>query len=175
MSELPRLLDQLRQAFDGEPWSGPALLTTLARLSAEPATQRPIAGAHSIWEITQHLTAWTRVVQRRLTENQVLQLSDADDWPAQPAQPTEAAWQAVLGALRAAHEQLLATAATIPDASLNHRIGSTFDRAQGLGSTAYATLHGIAQHYLYHAGQIMLLRKALSPIPTTASSPQAAA
>jgi len=163
MFELPRLLDQLRQAFDGEPWSGPALLTTLAGLPAGPAAQRPIAGAHSIWEITQHLTAWTRVVQQRLIKNELLQLSDAEDWPAQPARPTEAEWQAVLSTLRAAHEQLLATAATIPDANLSHRIGSTFDRAQGLGSTAYATLHGIAQHYLYHAGQIALLRKALGP------------
>ncbi|MBD2767309.1 DinB family protein [Hymenobacter sp. BT664] len=159
MSELPRLLDQLRQAFDGEPWSGPALLTTLAGLPAGATVQRPIAGAHSIWEITQHLTVWTRVVRQRLSENELVQLRAAEDWPAPPALPTEAGWRGVLSALRTAHEQLLATAATIPERSLDHRIGSTFDQVQGF--TVYATLHGVAQHYLYHAGQIIMLRKAL--------------
>ncbi|WP_046246616.1 DinB family protein [Hymenobacter terrenus] len=162
MSEITRLLDQLHQAFDGEPWSGPSLLTTLTGLTAAPAASRPVAAAHSIWEITQHLTAWTGVVRRRLAENQLLQLSDAEDWPPQPALPTEDQWQVVLVALHKAHEQLLTTVAAIPEAGLDHHIGSTFDRPQGLGSTAYATLHGIAQHYLYHAGQIALLRKALS-------------
>jgi len=160
MSETSRLLYQLRQAFDGEPWSGPSLLTTLKDVTAPQACQRPLPAAHSIWEITVHVTAWTRVVQRRLAENQLLQISDAEDWPPQPPEPSEAQWQAVLTGLRAAHEQLLATAATIPDADLDQRIGSTFDRPQGLGSSAYVALHGIAQHYLYHAGQIALLRKA---------------
>lgn len=160
MSEITRLLDQLRQAYNGEPWSGPSLLTTLSGITAAQAVRRPLPAAHSIWEITSHVRAWSDVVRRRLAENELLQISDAEDWPALPAQPDEAQWQAVLAALQVAHEALLATAVAIPDARLDQPIGRTFDRSQGAGSTAYVTLHGIAQHYLYHAGQIALLRKA---------------
>lgn len=162
MSEITRLLDQLRRAFDGEPWSGPSLLDTLKDLSAEQAAQRPIADAHSIWEITRHAGVWADVARRRLAEGKLVQVSDAEDWPPQPENPTEADWQAVLTGLRVAHEQLLAAAATITDETLDRPINTIIDARVGYGSSIYVTLHGVAQHYLYHAGQIALLRKAVA-------------
>lgn len=161
MSEITRLLDQLRRAFDGEPWSGPSLLANLDGLTATQAAQYPVGSAHSIWEIVCHLAVWAGVVRRRLVEDTPLQISDTQDWPPQPEHPSEADWQAALAALRTAHEQLLALAATLADAALDRPIGTTFDVPQGTGSTAYLMLHGVAQHYLYHAGQIALLRKAV--------------
>ena len=161
MSESTRLLDQLRRAFDGEPWSGPSLLATLDGLTAAQAAGRPFPSAHSIWEITRHLAVWSGVVRRRLFENQMVQISDAEDWPPQPSAPTDEQWQAALADLNVAHEQLLLVTATISDAGLDNLPGATFDPPLGPDATAYVMLHGIAQHYLYHAGQIALLRKAV--------------
>lgn len=161
MPEINRLLDQLRRAFDGEPWSGPSLLATLDGLTAAQAAQRPLANAHTIWEITRHTAVWADVVRRRLLEKEMVQVSDAEDWPPQPENPTEAIWQTVLTDLRTAHEQLLTAATDLPDDYLDQPIGTFFDASQGLGSTVYVSLHGVAQHYLYHAGQIALLRKAV--------------
>lgn len=161
MPEMPRLLDQLRRAFNGEPWSGPSLLSTLSGLTAAQSAQRPVASAHSIWEITRHAGVWAAVVARRIQQDTQLQISDAEDWPAQPEAPTAADWQAALYELRAAHEHLLQTTAALPEAALDRPVGVALDRAQSLGSSAYVMLHGVAQHYLYHAGQIALLRKAL--------------
>lgn len=160
MPETSRLLDQLRRAFDGEPWSGPSLLANLADLTAAQAAQRPIAAAHSIWEIVSHAAVWATVARRRLVEGKLVQVNDAEDWPPQPATPTEADWQATLADLREAHAQLLAAAAAVADDALDRPINPTPDAQFGYGSSVYVTLHGVVQHYLYHAGQIALLRKA---------------
>lgn len=162
MSEITRLLDQFRRAFDGEPWSGPSLLATLDGVTAEQAVQRPVASAHSIWEITRHAGVWAEVVTRRVRQDAQLQISDVEDWPPQPEAATEAHWQAALRELHDAHEHLLQTAAALPESALDRPVGEALDRPQSLGSSAYVMLHGVAQHYLYHAGQIVLLRKAIS-------------
>jgi uncharacterized damage-inducible protein DinB len=162
MSEMTRLLDQIRRAFDGEPWSGPSLLDTLKGLTAAQAAQRPITNAHSIWEITRHAGVWAEVVRRRLNEGKLVQVSDTEDWLPQPENPTETDWQTVLAGLREAHEQLLAAASTVADEALDRPINTVPDARVGYGSSIYVTLHGVAQHYLYHAGQIALLRKAVA-------------
>ncbi|MBJ6108589.1 DinB family protein [Hymenobacter sp. BT523] len=162
MPEIPRLLDQLRRAFDGEPWCGPSLLTNLEGVTAAQAAHYPISNAHSIWEIVLHLASWTAIVRRRIADNKPLQPGEADDWPAAPANQTEASWQSALAGLRTAHEHLLALAEALPEADLDRTIGATFEPPQGGSYTAYQMLHGVAQHYLYHAGQIVLLRKLLT-------------
>ena len=48
MPEIPRLLDQLRRVFNGDPWCGPSLLTNLEGVTAAQAAQHPIPNAHSI-------------------------------------------------------------------------------------------------------------------------------
>jgi uncharacterized damage-inducible protein DinB len=161
MPEIPRLHDQLRRAFDGDPWCGPSLLTNLEGITAPQAVQYPIQNAHSIWEIVTHVAAWTTIVHRRIADNNLLQPSAAEDWPALPADLSEISWQAVLTELRTAQEQLLAFAKTLPDDVLDRPVGATFEPRQGGHYTPYQMLHGVAQHYLYHAGQIVLMRKLL--------------
>ena len=63
--ELRRLEEQLRRAFEGEAWHGPAVLEALADVSVEEAEAHPIPGAHSIWEIVLHLAATYRLVLQR--------------------------------------------------------------------------------------------------------------
>ena len=54
---------------------------------------------------------------------------------------------------------MLLIAATPIDGALDHPINPVPDVLVGCGATSYATLPSVAQHYLYHAGQIALLRK----------------
>ena len=65
--EPKRLEEQLRRAHEGEAWHGPSLLEALAGVSAEQAAARPIAGAHSIWELVLHLGSDYSLVLRRLS------------------------------------------------------------------------------------------------------------
>ena len=81
MSEIKRIHDQLRRAFEGTAWHGPSLKEILADISSDKAAANPIPGLHSIWEIVLHITAWDGIVKRRLG-GEIVEPSDQEDWPA---------------------------------------------------------------------------------------------
>jgi len=66
MSEISFIVDQLKLAFEGEPWHGPALMEVLDGIDAKAALDRPIGKAHCIWELVVHLSGWEQVVSKRL-------------------------------------------------------------------------------------------------------------
>src|SRR5438128_550031 len=56
MSRATTLGKQIERAMTGPMWHGPALAQVLETVTSEQAAARPIPGAHSIWEIVQHVT-----------------------------------------------------------------------------------------------------------------------
>lgn len=157
MSEIARLADQLQRAFYRDAWCGPSLLETLEGVTAERAAERPLAGAHNIWEIVLHLSGWKRVVHRRL-EGQPVRLPKEGDWP-QVTDTGEQSWQDTLAKLKKRHDALLNAVRGLDDARLEDMLLTESSREAGGGVSCYVTLHGIAQHDLYHGGQISLLKK----------------
>jgi len=155
MTETARIADQLARAFNGDAWSGPSLQATLQGITAEQAASRPVPAAHSIWELVLHLATWARVVHARVSTGQEQPVPDDVDWPAVPAATPEA-WAQAQEALVAAHTQVIRLLSTLTDEQLSQPVGRP-----DTDVTVYVLLHGLAQHYLYHAGQVALLRKAL--------------
>lgn len=150
MTEVDRTLDQLRRAFRGPAWHGPAVMEALTGVTAARATARAIPSAHTIWEITRHIAVWEDVVRRRI-EGEKVEPTPAEDWP-EPGEANESAWKALLQRLEEGHDRLEATVRGLDDARL---IG----KAGGSDNTVYLLVHGAIQHDLYHAGQIALLAK----------------
>lgn len=156
MSEVDRISDQFRRAFNGEAWHGPAVLALLKDVTAEQAAAHPILGAHSIWELTQHIRAWESACLRRLNGDPA-QLPDQEDWV--PLDDfSEASWEKTKQQLVNTHQQLLDRLTTVDDSSLDQPI---INDPEIKFSSVYVTLHGGVQHDLYHAGQIAILKKAL--------------
>jgi uncharacterized damage-inducible protein DinB len=155
MTEIERILDQLKRAYEGEAWHGPSVCEVLAGITAEQAHARPLADAHSIWELVHHIAVWENVGRRRLTgDRAAIDISSPEDWP--PAdERSEAAWNQAKAALDRGHQALVAAIASVAESRLDAPV------FEGM-STVYATLHGVIQHDLYHAGQIAMLKKALS-------------
>jgi len=151
------LVHLLRHAYNGDPWHGPPLKTVVTGVSAETATQRPLPGRHSIWEIALHVTGWTREVEHRLGGATPGQPQEGD-WPPQPEPATPAAWTQALQALEAAHESVTAAVARFPDARWDEMVGDLRDPAEGTGVTCGTMIVGLATHYAYHAGQIAMLK-----------------
>ena len=152
-SESARIADQLRRAFDGEAWHGDSLFEILEGVGAARAAARPIAGAHTIWELVLHIAAWDGAVLRRLG-GAAVELSDAENFP--PVRDTsEAAWRSALAQVRRGHEELVAAVASLPDSRLEDMVPGK----EGAHYNFYYMLHGVVQHELYHAGQIALLKK----------------
>ncbi|MCL4522394.1 MAG: DinB family protein [Acidobacteria bacterium] len=153
MRETEQIADQLRRAYEGEAWHGPSLKEILADVTAKQAAARPVAGAHSIWEIVRHIAAWEGIVLRRMGGAVVKNVGTEVDWP--PVRETSvAAWQRTLKALQASNRKLRTAIAKMTDQRLRARV-------PGKEASFYGELHGIVQHDLYHAGQIALLKKAL--------------
>ena len=148
-SETSRIADQLRRAFDGNAWHGPSLLELLDDVDAGTAAARP-PRAHSIWELALHIAAWDEAVRRRLGGTK-LQLTGPQNFPPTP-KPTAAAWRNAVAQVKRTHEALVKTVANLPDSRL-------WDRVPGKRYNFYFMLHGVAQHELYHAGQIAILKK----------------
>ncbi|HYR75156.1 MAG TPA: DinB family protein [Pyrinomonadaceae bacterium] len=154
MTEIERILDQLKRAYEGGAWHGPAVREVLAGVTARQAHARPLQDAHSIWELVQHIAVWENVGRRRLEGDRAeIDISSPEDWPP-AADMSEAAWEQAKAALDGGHEALRKAIAGLEESRLDQPI------LEGL-STAYVTLHGVIQHDLYHAGQIAILKKAL--------------
>src|SRR5262245_66033589 len=66
MSEIQTIIDEMKNIHDGDAWHGPSLKEILSGVTAEQAAAKPLANAHSIWELTLHIAAWEGVLTRRL-------------------------------------------------------------------------------------------------------------
>ena len=151
MKEVERIADQLRRAFEGGAWHGPSVREVLEGVSAQTASRRPIAGAHTIWEIVHHIQAWQDGVLRRL-HSEIVNLTPAQDWPSVNS-ANENAWKADLQSLEKSYEDLISAVKKLEDPQLETPIS-------GDDYNFYFLLHGLIQHDLFHAGQIAVLKKA---------------
>ena len=98
-TELERLEEQIRLAFEGPAWHGPSVLEALQGLSAEDAWAHPVPGAHSAWELVLHLAGTYGLVMRRLGGEDA-QLAPHEDWPAPPSPSGKTAWSDAIRSLR---------------------------------------------------------------------------
>ena len=153
-TEPARIADQLRRAFDGDAWHGPALLELLQDMDAATAAAKPLPNVHSIWELVMHIAAWDEAATRRLAGEKT-QPTGVANFPIVP-KPTEAAWRKAVAHLKRTHDVLVRKVAALPDPRLRERV-------PGKKYNFYFMLHGVVQHELYHAGQIAILKKAQSP------------
>ena len=151
MDEISRIVDQLRRAFEGDAWHGPAVKEVLAGVTAEKAAAKPIAAAHTIWQIVLHIATWERIVRRRLEGEVIVEIPDEEDWP--PIRDNgEQAWRTALAELERGHLALREAISRTDEA----RLGEMVPRKD---HSVYVMLHSVVQHDVYHAGQIALLKK----------------
>ena len=150
---IERLIDQLRRSAEGDAWHGPSVREVLEGVTVEDASAHPIAGAHSIRELVLHMAAGIQLVLRRVGGDG-RPLSPEEDWPT-PSEPTEEAWQRDVESLFALNQRLREAVATFPATHLDDPL------VPDPPYSAFTQFIGLTQHDLYHAGQIVLLRRAL--------------
>ena len=149
-SEPALIAEQLRRAFEGDAWHGPALLELLREMDAVTAAAQPLPDVHSIWELVLHVSAWDNAACCRL-DGEKVQLTGTANFPVVP-KPTQTAWREAIAHAKHTHDVLVKMVADLPESRLRERVpGKRYD--------FYFMLHGVAQHALYHAGQIAILKK----------------
>ncbi len=152
MTELERIADQLKRAFEGNAWHGPSVMEVLNGVTTQQATTRVFPKAHTIWELALHIGAWEDACLRRL-HGERAELSDAEDW-APVTNSSDAGWEQLKLMLQRGNQALRDAVARIEEHRLDEPI------VPGMPSV-YVTVQGVVQHDLYHAGQIAILKKAL--------------
>ena len=121
-------------------------------MDAATAAARPLPNVHSIWELVLHVAVWDDAACRRL-DGEKCQPDGYGEFSCWFPNPLEAAWRKAVAHAKRTHDALVKTVAALPESRLRERVpGKRYD--------FYFMLHGIAQHELYHAGQIAILKKA---------------
>ena len=166
MREVERIADQLKRAHEGGAWHGPSIRELLADVTSEQAASRPFEGAHSIWELVEHIEAWERAILRRLGGDPAQIYNTEEDWPLAGG-GTEETWASARWKLTETYVALREAVLKLDDAQLDEPILPEM-------STRYVSLHGAVQHTLYHAGQIAVVKRALglkNPPPVPINQP----
>ena len=151
--DVERLVDQLQRSAEGDAWHGPSVREVLEGVTVAGCVRAPIAGAHSIRELVLHMAAGYHLVRRRLAGDS-RPLSPEEDWP-MPTEPTEDAWQQEVESFFALNRRVREAVATFPATHLDDPL------VPDPPYSAFTQFIGPTQHDLYHAGQIVLLRRAL--------------
>ncbi|MGH9970715.1 MAG: DinB family protein [Pyrinomonadaceae bacterium] len=151
MSEKQQLLDELQKIYEGDAWHGNSLGEILSGITAAKAVARPIAGAHSIWEIALHIAAWNETFTERLSGGVRPEPIDGD-FPFIPDTSDEA-WRRTLQRVKASQEKLIEVVGNLDEESFSKQFAN---RDYSLSFF----LHGIVRHVVYHSGQIAMLKKA---------------
>lgn len=162
MSRATRLANHIERTVTGPMWHGPALVEVLAGVDAARARARPIAGAHSIWEIVRHVTAWADIARQRIHGEATGDPTSEQDWPPVPASESDLhvrsdpasapAWAQAVERLKESHRRLAADVRLMDDAALDARV-------RNLEYPVGILLDGVIEHGTYHGGQIALLKK----------------
>lgn len=153
-TECKRIADQLNSTINGEAWFGDSLREILEGVTAKQAEARPIAKAHSIWELVVHVEAWVNFGLGAIEGKPI------PAWPAMPkeldwplvTQTSEVAWKQATKAFFASHAKLVEAIKQLGDKRLEETVpGREYD--------FYHLFQSATQHAIYHGGQIALLKK----------------
>jgi len=152
VKETERIEDQIKRAFEGNAWHGPSVREALDGVTPELAAARPIPNAHTIWELVHHIGAWADIVRRGI-EGEMFEVTQEINFPP-VTDASEAGWTESLRQLEESQKRIRELTLQLSEARLSDVV------VEG-GPNIYVLLHGVAQHAIYHAGQIVLLKKHL--------------
>ena len=156
MGTVSTLRGILKSTTEGPAWHGPATMDVLKDIRSEQAVSRPIENAHSIWELLLHMNAWQRYTLRALYGKEVgdpEDMAEEEDWPAVET-VTQEAWDRLVLDFHTVNVGIRSLLDGMSDDSLEETV-------PGRDFPMKFLVHGTAQHNLYHAGQIALLKKAV--------------
>jgi hypothetical protein len=152
-NELRLLLQLLDEAYEKKTWHGTNLKGSLRGLTAGEAAWRPSPARHNIWEIAVHCAYWKYTVRRRLlNEKRGSFPLKGSNFFKRPIELTDAAWKEDLHLLDSTHRSLRDAVENFPPSQL-------YAKTPNSKYTNIFTIYGVANHDIYHAGQIQLLNR----------------
>lgn len=156
-TECNRIAYALASAINGDAWYGDSLRKILDKVTAEQAQERPIANAHTIWELVVHVEAWVKFCQGAVQGTPIPaweSMAKEQDWPL-VNDTSEQAWKQAMSSFFSTHLKLVEAIKAFSD----DRLAAT---VPGRTYNFYHLFQGMIQHAVYHGGQIALLKKTMA-------------
>ena len=149
--EIKDITNQLKHVYGGKPWYGRTILSCLEELVQEDLELK-INDDHSIGQILIHMITWRRFVVNVL-RNQIekIELNSEKDWGSESGEVGE-----IRGAFETSQSDLLDLLNKAKDELLTQQVPDN-------GFTVKIMLEGLVQHDVYHLGQVLLMKRSLSP------------
>jgi len=156
--ELLRIIDLLNTTYEGEEaWHGPSLAEVMRDVTPDMASLRIAPNTHSIAELLFHMTSWRIFCVKKMQgDGEFDILTPEKNFGQLPDKIDDFEWEALQMELSLSQEELIN--------ELDKRDEDEFleEIVPGRDYTYYDLLHGIINHDIYHAGQVMILKKALT-------------
>jgi uncharacterized damage-inducible protein DinB len=137
--------------LQGQPWYGTAVYTTLQQVNPEKVYKKTGASPHSIIDILYHMITWTEFAVNRVEKERVNDLSYSEKMDWRDIDPAIHTWENAMTDFKALNDRLLQLLQTKEDAFLNETVDYRNYNFKVL-------LLGLADHHIYHIGQIALLK-----------------
>lgn len=152
ISEIIKAFEEL---YEGDPWYGENMQSVLAGIGVASVHKRPINGAHSVYELTEHILAWREFLLKRLQgdNNYQLEQNGKGDWR-ESNSPEAGNWTSLLEKLEENQQAILTALSRASESLLEKQVAQRDYNFACL-------LNGVVQHDIYHLGQIAQLGKAL--------------
>jgi uncharacterized damage-inducible protein DinB len=153
MNQTQQIADAYHAVTVRGAWYGPALAELLEQISAEFAVKPPVAGAHSISALLQHLLLWNERVRNTGDQNPLPRWEPDKEW-AEPPIP----WNNLVIRWNRSRDLLEDRIRNFSEEDLQKQVpGRTYP---------YETmLRGIVQHTIWHSGQIAMVLSMLRSHP----------
>jgi hypothetical protein len=155
-TECERIAHHLADTINGQAWYGDSLQQVLKGVNARQAQAHPIPNAHSTWELLRHVESWVKFALGAVEGVPIPAWPGMPvelDWPAvADNSESETAWKKTVDSFFSHHSKLVETVRNLSDERLEATV-------PGRNYNFYRLFHGTIQHAVYHAGQIVMLKK----------------
>jgi uncharacterized damage-inducible protein DinB len=152
--EILLLAEQIKEAYEGEPWFGRSIKEIFSEIDESIAFEKP-NGQHSIVELLWHMITWKEFTISRFhgDKEKSLHYFEKNDW-IELDHSDKSLWIEGLKRFEQLHHELIGIIQQQQDAILSERVNErTYDFRK--------LLYGILEHDIYHVGQVAYVKKLL--------------
>ena len=154
-AEIKKIIARLESTDKGNPWFGRPVLELLEEFPSANAFTAPSANSHSAAALLWHMISWAEFVLHRLEGSARYDNSEMEalDW--RPLDPEQHSWKKGIARYKKVQKAIVQLLQTKEDSFLPQTVQyRTYD--------FHWLLNGLAEHTIYHAGQIAYLQKLVS-------------
>jgi uncharacterized damage-inducible protein DinB len=153
---IQHIIRLLKETYEGDPWHGRSIKSLLSEVTPHIGLKKPNAASHSIAELVYHMVTWREFTISRLRpeEGKDMQYFEENDWRPLDLDDIQT-WQKGLELLDESQQRLVDLLEEFQDSILAEKVSERKYNFKIL-------LYGVAQHDIYHVGQIAYINKLLA-------------